>query len=130
MEKQEFFEKIAPYLPYNVLTQYRLGDVVDNAPNLNEIRYKTFMPENAEFVLKFCKPILIPLSDLEKSSAKDLMSKFNCSFDTIQEVWRLSQDAIKLEDIKYSTYLMFCKNHIDFNNLIKNNLAIDINTIK
>ena len=44
MEKIKL-EQYAPYLPYSVLTQYRLGDVIDNAQNPNEIRYKTFMPE-------------------------------------------------------------------------------------
>lgn len=75
------------------------------------------------------KPYLRPLSDFEKVIAKDLMEKFNCSLSIIQEIWKLIQKEIKLEDVSYKTYLMMCKNHIDFNNLIEKGIAIDINQL-
>lgn len=75
------------------------------------------------------KPILRPLSDFATDTAIILMNKFHCDLDTIHEVWDLNNTSITLEEISLSTYNMFCKNHIDFNELIDKNLAIDINTL-
>lgn len=74
------------------------------------------------------KPLLRPLSDFEKTIAKDLMENFSCELMCIQEVWRLIQKEITLDQVSYKTYLVMCRNHIDFNGLIDQGLAIDINT--
>jgi len=59
----ELKEKIAFYMPYGVVGLYRLGDVVDNTPNPNEMRKKQLTEENVDFFLKYCKPILKPIED-------------------------------------------------------------------
>ena len=74
-------------------------------------------------------PILTPFSDFEKVIAKDLMNRFNCSLKVIEEIWKLKQGEIKIEDITCESYLMMCENHIDFNNLISEGLAISIHDI-
>ena len=79
---------------------------------------------------KKCKPILRPLSSFEKKSCLELMKTFNCSMEIIHEVWKLIQEEIKLEDITLKTYKMMCENHVDFNKLIEEELAVDVNTIE
>lgn len=59
----ELREKLAFYMPYGVVGLYRLGDVVDNAPNPDEMRRKVLTEESADFFLKYCKPILKPIDD-------------------------------------------------------------------
>ena len=134
-------EKLAPYLPYGLsyVTQsgkvfkseckdsFEIRIIKGKSPNGNKQYHSLTLGKinRGEFKL-----ILKPLSDFEKVIAKDLMEKFNCSLDIIQEVWKLIQGDINLEDISLKTYLMMCKNHIDFKGLIKEGLAIDINTLK
>lgn len=56
-------EKLSFYLPYKIKGKYRLGDVVENAPNPDEIREKILTEESADFFFKFCKPNLRPIED-------------------------------------------------------------------
>ena len=64
-------------------------------------------------------PILIPLSDFEKVTGEYLMDKFNCTLNVVHEIWNLIQKEITLQDISYKTYVVMCKNHIDFQELIE-----------
>lgn len=76
------------------------------------------------------KLILSPLSDYcGKMIAKDVMSLLDCDFETVNEIWDLYSGAIKLEDVKLKTWDIMCKNHIDFNRLIENDLAVDKKTL-
>jgi hypothetical protein len=59
----ELKEKLAFYMPYGVVGLYRLGDVVENAPNPDEMRRKVLTEKSADFFLKYCKPILKPIED-------------------------------------------------------------------
>jgi hypothetical protein len=111
---------LAPYLPYGVHLMNKYGNWHNTTLHKSISIYKMLE----------MKPILRPLSDFELVIAKDLMQKFNCSLDIIQEVWKLIQGDINLEDISLKTYLMMCENHIDFNRLIEAGLAIDINTLE
>ena len=56
-------EELSFYLPYRIKGQYRLGDVVENAPNPDEIREKILTPESADFFFRYCKPVLRPIED-------------------------------------------------------------------
>lgn len=77
------------------------------------------------------KPALHPLSEYcHKMIAGHVMSILNCDLKTIREIWELYDGTKKLENISLKTYNVMCKNHIDFNGLIDDGLAIDINTLK
>lgn len=56
-------EKISFYIPYGVVGFYRLGDVIEDAPNPDEMRRKMLTEESADFFVKFCKPVLKPIED-------------------------------------------------------------------
>lgn len=55
---------LAPYLPHGLDTEYNLISVDPNYPN--EFRTKKLNENTISFCLKYCKPILRPLSDLTK----------------------------------------------------------------
>jgi hypothetical protein len=57
-------EVISFYLPYELRGKYRIGDVVDNARNPDEIRDKKLTPDNVEFFCKYCTPILRPIEEI------------------------------------------------------------------
>jgi len=121
---------LSPYLPYALRYANTKNDKIYTMRSVStEINMVDFGWGDAmEFEL--VKPILHPLSDFEKAICKDLMIKFSTSLMIIHEIWNLIQKEKTLNQISCETYLFMCKNHVDFNNLIENNLAIDINTIK
>ena len=55
---------IAPYLPYGLIGEYEVSEVVPNAKQ--ELRTKTLTTTSVDMFLAYCKPILRPLSDLTK----------------------------------------------------------------
>ena len=111
---------LAGHLPYGLETMYNLSDVVNCKKD--DTRSKFLTAENCDFVLKYCKPILRPLSDYSKFN-EIALEMTNYETEMIDEnpdlVGRLSYDVIEL---------MF-KNHIDIHGLIPAGLAIDINTL-
>ena len=127
---------LAPYLPYKLKLRFmhpyvdhQTIGVLNNIYNCDDDVKLSVNYSDDEHIWMY-KPILIPLSGFEKVIAKDLMIKFSCKLDVVQEIWRLIQKEIKLEEISLKTYNVMCKNHIDFNGLIEAGLAIDINTLK
>ena len=123
---------LAPYLPYGLkyFIDFEDGDTACwkvEGLTIQEIFIDGY---DCNYDSKNCKPILRPLSDFEKVICKELMIKFSTSLIIIHEIWALIQKDKTLNQINYETYLFMCKNHVDFNNLIEENLAIDINTIK
>jgi len=120
---------LAQYLPYELRYANTKNDKIYTMKSVsNGINMVDFGWGDA-MEIKEVKPILHPLSDFEKAICKDLMIKFSTSLMIIHEIWNLIQKEKTLNQINYETYLFMCKNHVDFNNLIENNLAIDINTI-
>jgi hypothetical protein len=119
-------EHLAPYLPYGlkVLCIQDIDGVLYKHINLTERFYS--MPTA---ILTNFKPILRPLSDFNTGIAKDIMKDLNCSYLVISDIWNFEYGKINLKDIRFETYNVMCKNHIDFNGLIKKGLAIDINTL-
>lgn len=138
MEKLELKHSV-PYLPYKLKCLVKDYPIDVGEKPTNDIYTLDALYCDSECVFhdlvesqqgfKDIKPILRPLSDFEKVIAKELMIKFNCSLKIVQEVWKLIQKEIKMEDVSYKTYLMMCENHLDFNGLIEKGLAIDINTL-
>jgi len=130
------FKQIACYFPYELkIMQYRDDLKLSFESILISLSNDTLgvtsprFPFNEKIQYHEAKPILRPLSDFEKVICKELMIKFSTSLIIIHEIWSLIQKEKTLNQINYETYLFMCKNHVDFNNLIENNLAIDINTI-
>ena len=129
---------IAPYLPYN-LNCHAMGETEDDAETpivftLNGIvNGKASIRSNSiiELItLDELFPILRPLSLYYKGyTGKQVMDMLDCKLFNVHEIWDLFNGNIKLEDIKLSTYDVMCRNRIDFNNLIKQGLAIDFDKL-
>ena len=128
---------IAPYLPYglNLLEEFDIND--DKVRILRGIELDFVVtdlerfPFNQRLNYYEIKPILHPLSEYcGQITAGDIMKKLNCNIKTVHQIWDLQSNEINIENMSVGAYNVMCKNHIDFNNLIENNLAIDINTIK
>jgi hypothetical protein len=76
------------------------------------------------------KLILRPLSDfMGKVTAGDIKEELNCTMRVVEDIWDLGRRDKTLNEISYETYIIMCKNHIDFNRLIEQDLAIDKKTI-
>ena len=119
MNKLEL-KDIFHYLPYGVHLMNKFGNwhhkSTDGYWNMQEILYY--------------KPVLYPLSMFKEEKTKDLMFKFDCSSDVIQDILKFYQEDIKLKNLNYKIYSFMCKNHIDFNNLIRKELAVNRNNLK
>lgn len=116
---------VAPYLPYglkNVKAFHTPKEIT------GIIGSQVFFGDSSLFLIQI-QPLLNPLSDVYIGTGGELMAKYNCSLNVIHEMWKLIQGDIELEDVSYRTYLMMCRNHIDFNRLIEAGLAIDKNTL-
>jgi hypothetical protein len=120
---------ILPYAAHKVRYAYRCPV---NHENDYEAELDIFNKDELNCLINYSEYFLLlrPLSDYcGKMIAKDAMSLLDCDFETINEIWDLDSGAIKLEDVKLKTYNTMCKNHIDFNGLIDQRKAIDINTL-
>ena len=79
---------------------------------------------------KGVKPMLIPLSYFKgRRRAKDVMEELQCDVRVVQELWELENGLKTLEEIRFKTYNVMCKNHIDFNKLIEKGLAVNKKTL-
>lgn len=131
-------EHLAPYLPYKlkvsvksslyptpVLTGFNRGQA-----------YFNYHGTYVSFTIGDFKPILRPLSDLEKEEWYNNFVFFY--FDTLhvdRDSYGSLDDCLEyatspIEFCPYSIYMWLIKNHFDIFDLIKQELAIDINTIK
>lgn len=127
METYLTLEKLAPYLPYKLqmLTCKNLegNDVVEEL----DCSYLDGM-----FSGIYCgeKPILRPLSDFASQiTLGEIKKMLKCSSEAVYQIWELEDGRINIDKVYLETYNVMCRNHIDFNNLIKKGLAIDINTL-
>lgn len=66
METHLTIKHLAPYLPYGLSTEYKLGSVISLIDAKDEVRTKVLTASNVDFVLNFCKPFLRSLSYLTK----------------------------------------------------------------
>ena len=76
------------------------------------------------------KLLLHPLSEFKGMTVDSIMVKIECHRFHAYEITKLVSGENELEELTIGTYKVMCKNQIDFNNLIENGLAIDINTVK
>lgn len=80
---------------------------------------------------KAAKPILRPISKYHLNIAGGkVMDILGCTIDQVHELWDLASGDKKLNDITLGLYDVMNKKHIDYNNLIDQGLAVNINTIK
>lgn len=115
-------EIYSAYLPYDLM----LFDTSDNSTNLLVSEAKNLNQYPIQYVVKYseiCKPILRPLSDLEKN--------FTDYFDAIDYdyVINLIKGKVKYLFINYGVIKILLKNHFDVFGLIEQRKAIDINTL-
>lgn len=124
---------LAPYLPYGLKIQGQtnfeiaeLSCVTDTSVNIRGRGFSYGMWADIFDI----KPILRPLSFYYKGlTGGKVMDMLGCALSEVHEIWDLFTGEIKLSDIKKSTYDVICRNHIDMFGLIKEGLAIDINTL-
>jgi len=124
MEKLEL-KHLAPYLPYGLKGINSFGNQIEIHAHhyLMDGRFIGLHPK--------CKPILHPLSEYcGEITGGDVKNKLNCKLSNVHEIWDLFSHDISLDEVSYGTYLVMCKNHIDFNGLIEKGLAISYNEIE
>ena len=109
MKKLELHH-LAPYLPYALKGKYTLSDVISlQKPQKDEIRDKLLIDDNVKYFLKYCKPILYPLSWLTKE---------------IEHKIKLSPSGALHNENPYWVFQYAFEHHFDVFNLISSNLAI------
>lgn len=140
---------IAPYLPYGLNGKFEVNDVNPLAPT--ELRYKTLKSDSVDFFLKYCKPILRPLSDLTKvieiydgvrfipayqifSGLYNNDRKLHLEFldNVLDEVWITYSNGEMIDNdhlLTFSDWQKLFEWHFDVFGLIPSGLAIDVNTI-
>ena len=123
---------LAHYLPYNLMIQGQtngeiaeMSCITETSVNITSRNFQYGMWAD----LFDIKPILRPLSNFRDKIIRDIKIELDCSINQVTELFCLIDGSIRLQDITLGLYTVLCKNHVDFNNLIENNLAIDINTI-
>ncbi len=143
---------LAPYLPYGLKLQYVVREKVEKTGVLQSISHRDFETHptrvsieglyNEEHIWMFT-PILHPLSDCENfieingerfipnERIKCLNPNFYYSCGYIYE----RRNEFTLKYMEYGGYPywlieLFSQWHIDFQNLIGQGLAVDINTLK
>ena len=124
---------IAPYLPYGlkVQTEHIEANRVYTLTGLSAKYDRVDLDDDYGWsYIGGIKPILHPLSDFRDKIIRDIKIELDCSINQVTELFCLIDGSIRLQDITLGLYTVLCKNHVDFNNLIENNLAIDINTLK
>jgi hypothetical protein len=126
MEKLEL-KHLAPYLPYNLKLFFNdsiYSISIDYGIGSDNLYLKYALDMQI-------KPILRPFRSLD-GSGKELMKELNCSSDILHEIWKLEDYNFdfNLNDVTVKTYLVMCKNHIDFNDLIGQRLAVSTHDVK
>lgn len=130
---------IAPYLPYGL--NFQCLDVesgeweivgLSKIDLVNEtLEIGNIDVDISEMKDSNIKLILRPLSEFSKEkTGREVMDILNCEIDAVWELWQFSDGTKKLEQLSVKTYNVMCENCVDFNNLIPNGLAIDINTLE
>lgn len=119
---------LAGYLPYELNTKYQLSKVeVLITEQIDEVRDKKLTLDNCDFVLKFCKPILRPLSDLTKEievNEEKFIPKDWIGYNYIGE-----NLGTNMATWSHRTVQKLLEWHFDIYGLIEKCLAIDINTL-
>ena len=128
-------EKLSFYLPYNIKGQYRLGDVVENAPNPDEIREKILTKESADFFFKFCTPKLRPIEDamtlkIDFNGEEDFFHNNFFGFTNFKAFWIEYQDygmAYWHNRAPFVVTKRLAEYHFDCFDMIRDGEAVSIN---
>lgn len=121
---------LAPYLPYGITGQFNLNQIREDYKI--ELRTKIMREDNVDFFLKYCKPILRPLSDLTKDNFELIYKGTDDNSDIIKylsEHINNGKGHIAIQQIDYWRVVVLLKHHFDVFGLIDKGLAIDINTL-
>lgn len=133
---------VASYLPYELKTIFNLSDVINF--NRDETRSKLLTSQNVDFVLKYCKLILRPLSDfikeIEVNGRRIVPSLAICKGrDIIYEnksFWYYKTESVVNDkkgwigaEKQLELFEKLFEWHFDVYGLIEAGLAIDINDI-
>lgn len=130
---------LAGYLPYGLEAKYQLTDIVNS--ERSETRSKLMTAENVDFVLKYCMPILRPLSDLTKEIEHNgekfvPIEKFGTKYSSYESsIYKhtLNECCSDLESFNLLDRIRIIDKllewHFDIHGLLENNLAIDKNTL-
>src|SRR5699024_104832 len=140
MDKLEL-KHLAPYLPYGLKGKYTLSNVISLSVNQkDEVRDKLLAIDCVPFFLSYCKPILRPLSDLNKAKLFDnygdekltAIEEFEGNWDLSPLDWVLREvskgnQVERLLELSYLVIEKLIEHHFDIFGLIEAGLAIDIN---
>jgi len=143
-------KNLAPYLSYGLRLKYVSTRMVDRLSNKDIIQLKEinegyiyingYRTNNKSYI-----PILRPLSDLTKEinlhddffaipienmTGYKLEGNISDAPTTVQHLYKCSKGEIEAKFLDYWVITQLLEWHFDIFNLIENNLAIDINTIK
>lgn len=67
-KEQIKLEQLAPYLPYGLRGLFELKSIIPHiAEKANETREKILDADSVTFFIKYCKPLLIPITELTHS---------------------------------------------------------------
>ena len=126
---------LAPYLPYGLKTKFQLYGVIGLiTPQKDEVRNKELTTDSITFVLKYCKPILRPLSDLDSGNIEGLfysewlIEKYH-TIGIENQINRIEDDIRWINHCDYILIQHLFEWHFDVFGLIEKELAIDINKI-
>jgi len=125
-------QHIAPYLPYELNGCYRLGDVIKNTHNPDEIRDKLLRDDNVDFFLQYCKPILRPMNILTKELNDDLSyfddKWFHICFKDGRYIHvegeTVDYSLFNYEKLPYYVMQFFFEHHFDIFDLVRKGLAV------
>lgn len=113
MKEELKAEDIVGYLPYVLETCFKLSDVMNVYKD--EVRNKLLTEENLDFVIKYCKPKLIPLHSL----TPDQLVHFSICFRLWYDKPNFDYKQMIYQDIETCHKL-----HVDYRGLIEKGLAI------
>jgi hypothetical protein len=128
---------LAPYFPYNLKGNYLLSDVVPETKY--ELRNKLLTTDNFDFFLKYAKPILRPMQEVEQYfenlygslEHQDVTDYFDADFLESHDNIEIEEiQLLEPEQLPYGTLKVLLKHHFDVFDLISKGLAISIHDVE
>lgn len=125
------------YLPYELRGKFNLKDVDERHPDRLEDKF--LRAENVYFFLTYCKPLLIPMSELPKQAKATVVGIRNidqinskCCYHIYHKdgetVFNDLPEQMPIEDV-WDTYEQLFAGHYDVFGLIEQGLALNKLTI-
>ena len=134
--KKLTIEQLAIYLPYELECQTKHNiSILSDLTTSNIYECASFVDKSGEFDgengmihLEDFKPLLLPLSLYADINSKE-MNDLNCGSYFKREINSLANSHIIYVECHYYTIKIMARNHIDFQDLIGQGLAIDKRTV-